>query len=151
MAFDVYTKGSVQEGMFVEPMYFVTLTFDSDISSSAFGVRDSVLEKALRVLGTRAVVTGIGPMYLDDAGTASKVDVILGTGQGFYVDDPATSLEIEGLQAEAVDGLDNAGNPISATFTATFAVFSGLDAATAADLVEGHDGEHRPATARHFK
>lgn len=137
------TSAAPVAGMFIEPMYFATLTFNEDITANGFGVPGSALEQALRVVGTRAVITGVSKLY-DGAVTAgTMVDVILGGSQGHTVADPATDLSIDGLKDVAVGG--------TVTFTATFATFSGLTASTAADLVVGEDGLARPEMNTQFK
>ena len=145
------TKGSPEKGFWIEPLYFITLTFDKDISTSAFGNAKSVLAKSLQAIGTKAVVIGVGELY-DGVATNDKVDIIVGTSQGHYVADPGTSLVIEGFDGLTIDGEDDAGAAFSADVTATFAEFKGLAASAASDLLkDGEDGHFRPATARHFK
>lgn len=123
-------NGGIEKGVWVErDVTFVKLTFSADITTSAFGIPNSVLDNAIQKLVERkATVLAVSELY----GTGTTVDVMLGHASGWY------SEANDGSIAAAVDvtGLDNAGAELSATVDIDFAVFSGLRAAVAGDLTE---------------
>lgn len=127
--------GGVEKGVWVErDVTFVTLTFSTDITDSAFGIPNSCLDNAIQKLVERkATVLGVSELY--DGGT--KVDVVLGHASGWTSDangSIAASVDVTGFEADLTTTL-------AATVDIDFAVFSGLRAAVTADLTE-FDGEY---------
>ena len=122
-------NGGIEKGVWVErDVTFVGLTFNVDITDSAFGIPNSCLDNAIQKLVERkATVLAVSELY----NTGTQVDVMLGHAQGWYsaADDGviATGLDVTGVQADLETEL-------AATVDINFAVFSGLRAATASDM-----------------
>lgn len=122
-------NGGIEKGVWVErDVTFVNLTFSADITDSAFGIPNSCLDNAIQKLVERkATVLAVSELY--NSGT--QIDVMLGHAQGWFsaADDGviATGLDVTGLEADLETEL-------SATVDINFAVFSGLRAATSADM-----------------
>lgn len=123
-------NGGIESGVWVErDVQFVTLTFSADITTSAFDIPNSVLDNAVqKLVENKATVLAVSELY----STGTKIDIMLGHAQGW------TAAANDGVIATGVDvtGLDTAGDALAATVGINFAVFSGLRAATSADLTE---------------
>lgn len=123
-------NGGIESGVWVErDVQFVTLTFSADITTSAFDIPNSVLDNAVqKLVENKATVLAVSELY----STGTKIDIMLGHAQGW------TAAANDGVIAAGVDvtGLDTSGDALAATVDINFAVFSGLRAATSADLTE---------------
>lgn len=129
-------NGGVKKGVWVErDVSFVTLTFNVNVTTSAFGIPGSVLDNAIaKLVQRKATVLAVSDLY----STGTKVDVMLGHAQGWTSDNTgliANDVDVTGLLADLTTTL-------AATVDITFAKFQGLAAET---VFVQFDGEYRPA------
>lgn len=153
-----------REGVYVEqPVYFITLTFGADVTVAAthtgFNLDNSLVDLALKRIGERATILGVGPIY--NSGT--QVDVMVGHATGWFLADTgggapnvaAGLVDLIDTYSEAVEQ-DRSGaqpwpDPIAATVNtvtaANFGMMSELTTVVAGDM-EDVGGEWRPRDYR---
>lgn len=134
----IKVNGGVQAGMFFErKVAFVTVTFGAAINAagtdSSFGKPDTLLDNVVqKLVQQKAVVLGVSELYA----TGTKVDLILGTSQGWTSDSAGEILDLAALTGKTYDANGVAVGTQTTTAVVTFAKFQALPAATSGDLVE---------------
>lgn len=128
--------GGVKPGVFVErDVTFVTITFSTNVTTSAFGIPGSCVDKAVGILlQQKATVLGVSQLY----STGTKLDVMLGNASGWTSDSSGVifnDVNVTGVLAD-----------LTTTLSATAdIVFSKFEALPAASVAAGVDGNYRPA------